>query len=127
MEPLIPNLNTFADLCDRLAVEVHKLAFFENKKREEHQKETPDPELIAKWDNLSRDCCEYRSMLKNAINAMLTQIVDNQEYRTLNELRTFVAPSRSVGDLLTELYSNNANSALRGSIAQQMKRLFDES
>ena len=31
----IPNFNTFADIVDRLAVTTNKLAFFENKKREE--------------------------------------------------------------------------------------------
>ena len=98
----IPNLNTFADVIDRLIVEVNKLAFFENKKREEHAKENPDRYLIAHWDNLSRDCCEYRSMLKNEINRLLSEIVETGEYNTLKELRTFREPRKTVADVLSE-------------------------
>jgi len=101
-EKLIPNLNTFADLIDRLIVEVNKLAYFENSKREEQGKECPDAELVAHWDNLSRDCCEYRSMLKNEINRMLTKVCETGEYRTLAELRTFRKGGNTVEDILAE-------------------------
>lgn len=101
-EPYIPNLNTFADLLDRLIVEVNKLAFFENKKREAHAEEDPDDELIAYYDNLSRDCCEYRSMLKNEINRTLSEIKRTGNYTTLTELRTFREPGRSVADVLSD-------------------------
>lgn len=99
---LIPNLNTLADVIDRLIVEVNKLSYFENKKREEHAKDHPDEKMIAHWDNLSRDCCEYRSLLKNEINRILSEIVSSGEYKTLKELRTFRAPKKSVADLLVE-------------------------
>lgn len=101
-EPKIPNLNTLADVIDRLIVEVNKLSFFENRKREEHAKDAPDAELIAHWDNLSRDCCEYRSMLKNEINRLMAEIVETGEYKTLNELRTFRRPTHQVSELLAE-------------------------
>jgi hypothetical protein len=100
--PKVPNLNTLADVIDRLIVEVNKLAFFENRKRDEQGMEEPDAELIAHWDNLSRDCCEYRSMLKNEINRLLSEIVQTGEYRTLKELRTFREPKRSVADILAD-------------------------
>ena len=98
----IPNLNTFADVVDRLIVEVNKLSFFENKKREEHAKNMPDAELIAHWDNLSRDCCEYRSMLKNEINRILAEIVATGEYKTLKEIRTFRVPKSTVEDIIAK-------------------------
>ena len=98
----IPNLNTLADVIDRLIVEVNKLSTFENRKREEHAKDEPDAELIAHWDNMSRDCCEYRSMLKNEINRLLAEIVETGEYKTLNELRTFRRPENSVADLIAD-------------------------
>ena len=102
---LIPNLNTFADLIDRLIVEVNKLAYFENNKREAHKDAEADPgsfdrNLIAFWDNKSRDACEYRSMLKNAINEQLTKVCESGEYKTLKELRTFAPPGKNVEDLL---------------------------
>ena len=100
--PKIPNLNTLADVIDRLIVEVNKLSFFENKKREEHAKDEPDDAMVAHWDNLSRDCCEYRSMLKNEINRLTTEIVDKGEYRTLREMRTFRQPKRSVEQILAD-------------------------
>ena len=98
----IPNLNTLADVIDRLIVEVNKLSYFENKKREEHSKDHPDDKLIAYWDDLSRDCCEYRSMLKNEINRLLTEIVDEGEYKTLRELRTFRQPRRPVSEIIAD-------------------------
>lgn len=101
---LVPNLNTFADLIDRLIVEVNKLAYFENKKRE-MQKDDPasmDLDLLAYWDNKSRDACEYRSMLKNAINEMLAKVCETGEYKTLKELRTFAPPDKSIGDILAD-------------------------
>jgi hypothetical protein len=101
-EPKIPNLNTLADVIDRLIVEVNKLSYFENKKREEHDKWEVDEEMIAHWDNLSRDCCEYRSMLKNEINRLLAEIVNTGEYKTLKELRTFRVPKNTVADLIAE-------------------------
>lgn len=102
MEVKIPNLNTLADVIDRLIVEVNKLSFFENKKREEHAKDNPDVEMVAHWDNLSRDCCEYRSMLKNEINRLISEIVETGEYQTLREMRTFKQPKRSVEEILAE-------------------------
>lgn len=119
---LIPNLNTFADLCDRLAVEIHKLAWFENKKREEHAKEFPDSVLIAKWDNLSRDACEYRSLLKNEINNMLKVIVVNKTYETLNELRTFKPAKKSAADLLEDMYTKSAEHSLTKQFAEAIKK-----
>ncbi len=98
----IPNLNTLADVIDRLIVEVNKLSYFENKKREEHAKDWPSVEQIAYWDNLSRDCCEYRSMLKNEINRLLTEITETGCYETLKELRTFKKPPRSVAEILAD-------------------------
>jgi hypothetical protein len=43
----IPNVDTLADLIDRLIVEVNKLSYFENRKRAEHGKESPNAESIA--------------------------------------------------------------------------------
>ena len=111
MKPYITNLQTFADLLDRLAIEVNKISFFENKKREEHAKESPDLAVIAHWDNLSRDGNEYRSRFKNEINSMLTEIKRTGSYETMKELRTFRGPPRSVGEILAERcyeISNNA-------------------
>jgi glycosyltransferase involved in cell wall biosynthesis len=99
---LIPNLNTFADLIDRLIVEVNKLAYFENKKREEQGKKKPNSNKVAHWDNLSRDCCEYRSLLKNKINELLSEVCESGEYETLKELRTFRPGGKTMEDILAE-------------------------
>jgi hypothetical protein len=98
----IPNVDTLADLIDRLIVEVNKLAYFENRKREEHGKPAPDAETIAKWDNLSRDCCEYRSLLKSRINEVLAEIVASAEYQTMREVRTFRPPAGALSELLAK-------------------------
>lgn len=117
----VPNLNTFADLVDRLIVEVHKLAYFENKKREEHAKENPDVNLVAHYDNLSRDCCEYRSLLKNEINKTLQLLISNKEYPVLQEVRTFRKPPRDVGEILAEMCENSANASLKGELIETLK------
>jgi hypothetical protein len=97
----IPGVDTLGDLIDRLIVEVNKLAYFENKKREEHAASTPDVAMIAKWDNLSRDCCEYRSLLKSRINEVLGEIVASGEYQTLREARTFRPPAGRLADAIS--------------------------
>lgn len=117
----ITNLNTFADLVDRLIVEVHKLAFFENKKREEHAKAKPNDSLISQYDNLSRDCCEYRSRLKNAINETLKEIVEDGEYHFLKEVRTFAKPPKSVAEILSDICETSANEAIKGELVARFK------
>jgi hypothetical protein len=119
-EKYIPNLNTLADLIDRLIVEVNKLSFFENMKREEHTKGDPNAEMIAHWDNLSRDCCEYRSMLKNEINRVLSEVVKTGEYETLAELRTFRKPARKVSSLISDR-CHQAAQEVRAELAEAFK------
>lgn len=103
MEKLIPNYNTLADVIDRLVVEVNKLSFYENKKREEQAKPDKDTERIAYWDNLSRDCCEFRNMLKVELNRIMEEIQKTGDYSTLRDARTFAAPKKSVADLVVEM------------------------
>ena len=119
-EKYIPNLNTLADLIDRLIVEVNKLSFFENKKREEQMKRERDHVKIANWDHLSRDCCEYRSMLKNEINKLLSEIVKSGNYETLSELRTFRKPGRTIADLLADRCHEAAEN-VRAEMAEALK------
>ena len=99
---LIPNFNTLADAIDRLIVTVNKLAFFENKKREESLQPNPDPELITHWDRLSRNECEYRNLLKREIDNILMEIVKTGKYEVLPDNRTFATPPKSVGEVLDE-------------------------
>lgn len=106
----IPNFNTFADIVDRLAVTTNKLAFFENKKREESLKENPDANLIYDYDKLSRNECEYRNLLKRAMDDLLSEIVKTGEYETLKDNRTFSAPTKSISDLIEEICYIQANS-----------------
>jgi hypothetical protein len=109
----IPNVNTIADLVDRLIVEVHKLAWFENKKREEHAKDEPDVEMIAEWDNKSRDCCEFRSLLKRELNTAITEVVLAMQYKPLSEVRTFRPPrliegKNSIADIVSDMSLKSA-------------------
>jgi hypothetical protein len=103
----IPNVNTVADIVDRLIVEVHKLAWFENKKREEHAKEEPNNDMIAQWDNLSRDCCEMRSILKRDLNAAVAEFVYTLQYAPKKEARTFRPPvvedRNTIGDIVSDM------------------------
>jgi len=100
---LIPNYNTLADVIDRLIVEVNKLSIYENRKREEQAKPIKDSAAIAHWDTLSRDCCEFRNLLKVELNRILSEIVKTGEYETLKDARTFSAPKRSVEEIVVEM------------------------
>jgi len=117
---VVPNLSSFADAVDRLIVELLKLSYFENEKRKEQGKKSKDVHLIAKWDDLSRDSCEYRSALKNEINRMLKEIVASQSYLPLEELRTFRAPSKSVDELIEEMIGNRINEEAKDELIQSL-------
>lgn len=113
----IPNVNTVADIIDRLIVEVHKLAWFENKKREEHAKENPDVHKIAEWDNLSRDCCELRSILKRELNVAVGEFVSTLVYAPSQEARTFSPPKvveddNTVADIVSDMAMESAEHTL---------------
>lgn len=99
----IPNLNTFADLIDRLAIEVNKISTYEGAKRKEQAEESPSDQMIAQWDNLSREANELRSALKNKINEALCEIVRTGSYRTYREPRTFRGSARTVEEVLDEM------------------------
>jgi len=114
----VPNYNTFADAIDRLAVTTNKLAFFENKKREESMKDNPDNDLIVHYDRLSRNECEYRNLLKRAIDDILSEIAATGEYKTLKDNRTFSAPPKSVSDLIEEICYVQANSVKEELVAR---------
>lgn len=120
VETCCPGIDTFADLIDRLAVEVHKVAHCENRKRELHalpNKTDQDWLLIAALDNLSRDACEIRSMVKVRLNELLTEIVNSGEYKSLREVRTFRPPARRLSDILADRFHALADAAIRGEIA----------
>jgi hypothetical protein len=117
----IPNVNTLADLIDRLVVEVNKLSFFENRKREEQGKEMPNADLVAEYDNLSRDCCELRSALKNEINGLVTEIVESGEYKVMREPRTFRPSPTKIADVIAEMCMERARSLHNGELVAALE------
>lgn len=125
-EEYIPNLNTFADLLDRLVVDVHKLAYWENLKRQEQSKENPDVELITKADKISRDCCEIRSVLKNELNRVLSVIVNNKAYYPVKEVRTFTPAAETISNILADVTFESAMNTFRPEFIEAMKELLKE-
>lgn len=111
----ISNVNTLAALCDRLSIENHKVAYFENKKREEQKSADPCCELIAEWDNASRDACELRSLIKREIDELFQYVVASGEYEFAREVRTFSAVPRA-SQILDTLYADCANKAVCGEL-----------
>lgn len=123
----IPNVDSLADYLDRLIVEVNKLAWFENKKRELQGKLGDFPtfeelEAIVNLDNRSRDCCELRSMLKNRINELFTRIVAGVPYQIVREARTFRPPARSLADVMADRCHDIGNLFLRGEMAEALEK-----
>ena len=120
----IPNFNTFADIVDRLAVTTNKLAFFENKKREESLKEQPDKNLIVEYDRLSRNECEFRNLLKRELDNLLAEIVGLDKYSTLQDNRTFAPPKKSISDLIEEVCYQQAKH-VKEELAREMEIYFN--
>lgn len=119
-----PNLNTVADLVDRLIIDIHKLAWFENEKRRLNKEGNPDPEIIQRLDHASRDCCEIRSALKNELNKTFAEIVNAREYRPLPEARTFAAAEKAA-DAVAKLCYDRAVSSFT-ELAPALKEMFYE-
>lgn len=120
MTKKIPNYNTYADTVDRLIVEINKLAWFENKKREESLKIRPNTDLITTLDRHSRNCCENRDLLKRELDAIITEIVKTKNYETLPACRTFQAPPKSAGELIEEMCFS-ASESVRQQLAEAFK------
>lgn len=117
----IPNFNTLADAIDRLIVEVLKLSWYENKKREEQMQPNTNTEMVAKWDNLSRDACEYRDLLKREIDKILNRIISEKEYKSLPANRTFAAPKKSAAELIAERTLMAGSDGFRKQLAEALE------
>lgn len=89
MTQKIPNVDTLSCLIDRLIIEVIKIAYCENKKCEERAKEKPNLEYIGKLDGIMRPASESRSAIKNKIDELLKESIDNNKYDYIKETRTF--------------------------------------
>ena len=121
----IPNLNTFSCLLDRLAIEVHKIAYFENFKRKEHEKDNPSVNKIVLADNNSRNACEIRSYLKSELNQFLADIFNTRSYFPPREIRTFKSSDVSfVSDIIEKMYERNANASLVGELSRELEQLL---
>ena len=118
-ESKIPNYNTVADAIDRLIVEVLKLSWYENAKRTEQDKSNPDFALVAKWDKLSRDACEYRDMLKREIDRLLSTI--SNHYTVLPAFRTFSSPKKTVAELIAERTLLAGSETFRAELAEALE------
>ena len=128
-EPKIPNIDTLSCLIDRLCIEVHKAAYFENAKRTEHAKENPDLAQLAKWDRLSRDAVELRSAIKNRIDALFQEAVSSGDYRFMREPRTFAetlkANARVATDIIDARYKVIGDMAATGDLIPALEALLE--
>jgi len=117
----VPNFNTFADVVDRLAVTTHKLAHYENLKREESLKTTPNENLIVDLDRKSRNECEYRNLLKRELDKIISDIVRKGKYETLPDYRTFLAPPKTVSELISDLKPSKWKKELAEALEFELK------
>lgn len=117
----ISNVNSLAALCDRLSIENHKTAYFENKKRDAQKSENPDYKLIAKWDDMSRDACELRALIKKEIDDLFQLVVSLGSYDYAREVRTFSSTPRA-SQVLDDIYSSCAIKAINGELAEAFER-----
>lgn len=119
----IPNVNSISCLIDRLAIECARVSYFENAKRQEHAKPTPDNNLIAKYDNLSRESCELRSAIKNELDSLFQELIAAGNYFYHKEPRTFSSPKGLI-DLIDERYSIIGKLAATNKLNEEIKKVF---
>jgi len=120
----IGGIDAAADLIDRLIVETNKLAWLEEKKRIIQGQTNRDPELIAQLDDKSRNCCEFRTQIKNRINELFSEIVSSQEYKALSQVRTFRQPTQRLSELLADRCYEVALECVTGELAQSLEKEF---
>ena len=101
----IPAVDTAADLIERLAIILNRMAWLEQQKRD---LDGQDPDAIAKLDKASRDCCEGRSAIKNRINAVMEEIAKGA-YKAIRESRSFRAPDERFSDVLDRHFAEIAH------------------
>ena len=114
----ISNIDTLADLIDRLIVELNKLSYLETKKREVQKSSNPDSDLIAKLDDLSRDACELRAKIKTKVNELFKDVVESGKYECTKEIRTFIAPTATVADILADRAYEIGSKTFSGELAK---------
>lgn len=112
----IPNLNTVADIIDRLIIINIKIWHLEGRKRELSDQQSTDHELIARLDKQSRDQCEIRTMLKNELNVAFSEQLPM-------EIRTFSSPGLII-DIINEMAEESAVSYLRGQLGERLSELY---
>jgi hypothetical protein len=117
----ISNVDTLADLIDRLIVEISKMAWFENEKRKEKNNPNRDLDTLLHWDDLSRDCNELRALIKVRINTLMSDIVREGSYTATKEIRTFSPSNRSVADVIDDMCLSYAEKNLRGELVGVIK------
>jgi len=87
------NVNSFGHLLDRLVVENIKLTNFLKRMEAEQRKEKPDSDLIVRLDLGHRKSNEARSVIKNEIDRLLSDVMAAGEYRIIEETRTWTTPN----------------------------------
>ena len=96
----LPSIDTIADLFERQIIIINRCSWYEQEKREESAKATPDLKRIAALDKMSRDCNEYRSALRNRINDLFYDIANGEGYYAVRENRTFSPPTARFVDMI---------------------------
>jgi hypothetical protein len=76
---------TIADLIEKLAQQVQKLALLDSKKYEEHVSQEPDAKKIAELDRLHLECKTLKTQLKQELDDSLAEMVDISYYRPVTE------------------------------------------
>ncbi len=89
------NVNSFGHLLDRLVVENIKLTNFLTRMQQEQRQEKPDAELIARLDLGHRKSNECRSVVKNELDNLLSDVMNAGHYRIIEETRTWITKNEA--------------------------------
>jgi len=88
----IQNVDSFSHLLDRLCIENIKLADFVRRIEFEQRNDSQDLELIDRLYRGLKLANESRSHIKNKLDKFLHDVINEGNYRVLEEVRTAVLP-----------------------------------
>lgn len=104
---------TIADLIEKLAQQVQKLALLEAKKYEEHVSQNPDVNKIAELDRLHLECKTLKVSLKQELDDSLAEMVDISYYRPVTEkdmeIPKFILSKNTIAEKVEEIMETVTN------------------
>lgn len=128
---------TIADLIEKLAQQVQKLALLESKKYEEHVSQKPDAKKIAELDRLHLECKTLKTQLKQELDDSLAEMVDISYYRPVTEkdmeIPKFILSKNTIAEKVEEIVETTSKPAMhdnativKAEVAEALEQIVEQ-